>query len=264
MGIIQTDLWLQKEFNQPEKVCERLSPYFRKESPKGIYNELVRFGMYKPSRFSRNSYEKMVDDQMWLKMKKIYQSYVEKWSGPEIPVFLFPIDQGGGFFRRANRNKSGVSFSDKMFLFLSPEVDMEEAEALFVHEYHHVCRLNKLKGNVHEYTLLDSIIIEGLAEYAVLKNCGKKYLADWCSMYPEKHIDLFWERFLKKHLSVTKKEKLHDELLYGNGGFPKLAGYAAGFSIVQDYYQKHPYSTKRSFSLSAKNLISGTRFKVED
>jgi uncharacterized protein YjaZ len=264
MGIIRTDQWLEKEFNQPVKVCERLTPYFKDQKGNEVYQQLLQFGMYKPSRASLDAFNKMVNNQAWSKVDKVYKLYVEKWSGPKVPVFIFPIKQNGGLFRKADRNKSGVSFSDKMFLFLSPEVDMDETEALFVHEYHHVCRLNKLKKNIREYTLLDSIIIEGLAEYAVLKNCGKQYLAEWCSMYSKIEIDMFWERFLKDYLSVKKKERLHDELLYGNGRFPKLAGYAAGFSIVQEYYQTHPYSVKRSFTIPAENLINRTNFSVEE
>lgn len=261
MGIIATDEWLRKEFDQPRRLCDRLTPYFKKQNGNEVYRELSLFGMYKPSMLSWHTFNQMLDDQTWSKANKIYQLYKAKWEGPEIPVFLFPIDQSGGLFRRAERTKSGVSFPDKMFLFLSPEVDTKELEALFIHEYHHVCRLNKLKGNIQEYTLLDSIIIEGLAEYAVLKNCGKDYLADWCTMYSENQIEQIWERFLKDHLSVKKKEKLHDDLLYGNGRFPKLAGYAAGFSVVDDYFQKHPYSTKKSFALSASKLMNETKYK---
>jgi uncharacterized protein YjaZ len=261
MGIIATDEWLRKEFDQPRRLCDRLTPYFKKQNGNDVYRQLSLFGMYKPSMVSWHTFNQMLDEQTWSKIDKIYQPYKAKWEGPEIPVFLFPIDQSGGLFRKSDRTKSGVSFPDKMFLFVSPELDDKELEALFVHEYHHVCRLNKLKGNIQEYTLLDSIIIEGLAEYAVLKNCGEDYLADWCTMYSEKQIDQLWERFLKDRLSIKKKEKLHDDLLYGNGRFPHLAGYAAGFSIVQEYYQNHPFSIKKSFALSARKLINETNYK---
>lgn len=264
MGIIQTDRWLQEEFNRPERICERLTPYFKKQTGREVYHQLLSFGMYKPSWSCWNSFNRMVDDDTWSKIEKVYQKYSKKWSGPEIPIFLFPINQSGGLFRKADRTKSGVSFPDKMFLFLSSEMEPNEIEALFVHEYHHVCRLNRLKGNIFEYTLLDSMIIEGLAEYAVLKHCGKNYLADWCTMYSDIQIDQFWDRFLKGHLSEKKKEKMHDELLYGHSRFPKLAGYAAGFAIVYDYYQDHPYSTKKSFYLPAKTIINGTRFQSKN
>ncbi|MDF1512080.1 DUF2268 domain-containing putative Zn-dependent protease, partial [Robertmurraya sp. DFI.2.37] len=36
----------------------------------------------------------------------------------------------------------------KCFLFLTPLEDLMELEALFVHEYHHVCRMNKQKKEI--------------------------------------------------------------------------------------------------------------------
>lgn len=264
MGIIQTNQWMKKEFNRPVNICERLVPYFHHQNKEQIYRQLLRFGMFKPSRASWNTFEKMAEDRTWNKLKKIYDQYVEKWSGPEVPVFLFPIDQSGGlFFRRSEQNKSGVSFPDKMFLFLSPNLPFKEFEGLFVHEYHHVCRLKKLNKNLKDYTLLDSMIIEGLAEYAVLTYCGKEYLADWCTLYSEKQLTMIWDQYLKDNLTCKKSDKMHDDLLYGNGRIPKLAGYAVGFSIVNQYYQKHPYSIKRSFAMSADQLIKETKYKLK-
>jgi uncharacterized protein YjaZ len=255
MGIIETNHWLREEFDKPLHLCEHLIPYFNDQGPREIYHQLTRFGMFKPSRLTWETYQNMEKDKVWQKVGKIYEYYCEKWSGPKIPVFLFPIDQAGGLFRRSVKKKSGVSFPDKMFLFLSDFEDPKELEALFVHEYHHVCRLNKLKKKLGEYTLLDSMIIEGLAEYAVLKHCGQKFLAEWCGMYTEREMNAFWDRFLKDQLTTRKREKVHDDLLYGNGRFPRLLGYAAGFSIVQQYYQKHPYSTKGSFSIPAEQFL---------
>ncbi len=260
MGIIRTDQWMQKEFNRPIEICERLIPFFNGQKAGAIYNQLLNFGMFKPSLASWETFENMLEENKWDKTNDIYHYFQRKWSGPDIPIFLFPIQQSGGFFRRKERGKSGVSFSDKLFLFLSQDIDQAELEALFVHEYHHVCRLNKLKGNIEDYTLLDSMIIEGLAEYAVLRHCGKKYLAEWCSLYSEDEMKYIWNKYLKDNLMIRKKNKRHDDLLYGNGRFPKLAGYAAGFWIVRNYYQKNPFLVKRSFSLPAKKFIDDAIF----
>lgn len=263
MGIIQTAQWLHKEFDRPIKICERLIPYFNELNANAIYHQLLRFGMFKPSRAAKNTFETMLKENKWDKMREIYLHYRKKWDGPEIPIFLFPIEQSGGLFRSAERTKSGVSYQDKMFLFLSGNADEKEMEALFVHEYHHVCRLNKLKGKLENYTLLDSMIIEGLAEYAVLQNCGENFLASWCRLYSDQEIYFFWNQLLKKNINTKKKEKIHDDILYGNGRFPKLAGYAAGFSIVKDYYRSNPFSAAKSFYLPAKKYIADTKYQIE-
>lgn len=92
-------------------------------------------------------------------------------------------------FRQADKN--GYSFEDKMFLFLPANISDEELEALFVHEYHHICRLKKTGKRVLEHTLLDSIIMEGLAEHAVLDYCGKQYLLRWNSLYSTEALEKF-------------------------------------------------------------------------
>jgi uncharacterized protein YjaZ len=256
MGIIRTDLWLEEEFERPVKICEKLKPHFKGETANKIYNQLVNYGMYRPSRTARSSLTQMLEQKAWDKVETLFNKYKDKWKGPDIPVYLFPVAQLGGFFFRATKSKAGVSFPDKMFLFLSHFDDPKEVEALMVHEYHHVCRLRALNKRMEDYTLLDSIIIEGLAEFAVLKNCGPEYLAGWCRMYREEALFNFWGKYLKKKLDTKKHEKVHDELLYGEGRLPNLLGYAMGFNIVEHFYGYHNYSTKLSFSNPAINYIN--------
>ncbi len=255
MGVIETSKWLERDFANPETVCKKLVPYFNGISSKEIYHQLTEFGMYRPSRTTWQSFESLKEANAIRKITELYRSYQKKWNGPDVPLFLFPIDQGGGFFRRENKKKSGVSFPDKLFLFLSPECSEREIEALFVHEYHHVCRLNKLKKDPADFTLLDSLIIEGLAEYTVLKNCGEQYLAPWCRYYSKKQLDSYWKKYLSDHLEVRKDEKHHDALLYGHGWIPDLLGYAAGFDLVKEYFSKNRYTTKLSFSIPAEKFL---------
>jgi uncharacterized protein YjaZ len=256
MGVIQTDKWLKAEFDRPTKICEKLIPYFNAQDESEIYSQLGQFGMYRPSRMTKHNLDFMVEQKVWDKLQQLLDHYKKKWSGPDIPVFLFPLDQSRGFFRRREGNKSGVSFPDKMFLFFSSSIDdPKELEALFVHEYHHVCRLRKLNKKMKDYTLLDSIIIEGLAEYAVLKNCGQEYLANWCRMYSEKEISAFWDKYLVTQLTKRKNERKHDELLYGGGRIPSLLGYAVGYNIVANFYKSNNYSTKLSFSFPAEKYL---------
>jgi uncharacterized protein YjaZ len=255
MGVINTLDWLEKDFRNPIKICEKLVPYFENQPAIEIYKQLQEFGMYKPSRQTWDTIEIMKVEEAGNLVQRFFDHYKKKWGGPDIPIFLFPLNQSRGFFIRQDKGKSGVTFSDKLFLFLSNMDDHKELEALFVHEYHHACRLNRLKGKMDNYTLLDSIIIEGLAEFSVLKNCGEKYLAHWCTMYTEKEIEKFWDLYLKDNINRRKKEKIHDILLYGHGRIPKLLGYAAGFSLVQRYYKQNDFSTKRSFSIPASKFI---------
>ncbi|WP_040204531.1 DUF2268 domain-containing protein [Neobacillus jeddahensis] len=255
MGVIRTDRWLDEEFDKPIKICEKLRPYFKGQSANEIYHELLNFGMYRPSRSSRKNVQMMLEKKVWEQVDRLYSKYKSKWNGPDIPIFLFPVAQTGDFFMREKKSKAGVSYPDKMFLFLSYYEDPKEMEALLVHEYHHVCRMNRLAKKIDDYTLLDSIIIEGLAEYAVLKNCGRTYLANWCTLYSEDEISTFWTRFLKTQLDTKKSEREHDELLFGGGSVPKLLGYAVGYHLIRKFYENHQYSTRLSFTKPASSYI---------
>ncbi|WP_042455275.1 DUF2268 domain-containing protein [Neobacillus dielmonensis] len=256
MGIVRTDQWLKDNFSRPLKICEKLKPYFSKKSPDEIYNELLHFGMYRPSFGSRNHLNRMLDFKVWDRVELLFNKYKQKWSGPDIPVFLFPLNQRGGLFSwKDDKKKGGVSFADKMFLFLSDHNDEKEIEALLVHEYHHVCRLQKSTKKYEHYTLLDSIIIEGLAEYAVLKHCGDQYLAEWCNRYSEAELNLFWDRFIKDHLTVKKHEKVHDDLLFGGRSVPPLLGYALGYQLVNKFFDNQNYSVIRSFKIPSSQFL---------
>lgn len=48
-------------------------------------------------------------------------------------------------FWRGDENKSGVSFPNQLFLFIGEVENDKELEALFIHEYHHVCRIHHQK-----------------------------------------------------------------------------------------------------------------------
>lgn len=256
MGIIRTDNWLEEEFNRPIKICEKLLPVFEGHSASKVYDQLTDFGMYRASRRTEDIFMAMKENMVWEEVEGIFQKYKRNWGGPDIPIYLFPIGQNRSFFfRQEEKVKGGVSYPDKMFLFLSDRITSQELEALFVHEYHHICRLNKQTKRFDQYTLLDSIIIEGLAEYSVLVHCGRNYLADWCTMYTRAELNDFWEKFLQGNLDIKKNERKHDDLLFGAGRIPKLLGYAAGFKIVEDYYRTNPYSTKLSFTLPARKYL---------
>lgn len=256
MGIIRTDKWLEEQFDRPIQICEKLLPVFKGQSASKVYNQLTNFGMYRASQRTKEIFNTMKNNRVWEEVEGVFEEYKGKWGGPDIPIYLFPIGQNRSFFfRQEEKVKGGVSYPDKMFLFLSDSLTPQELEALFVHEYHHICRLNKQTKRFDDYTLLDSIIIEGLAEYSVLVHCGRNYLADWCTMYSSAEIEDFWGRFLEGNLDIKKSERKHDDLLYGSGRIPKLLGYAAGFKIVEDYYRQNHYSTSLSFTMPARKYL---------
>src|SRR5699024_2978860 len=106
----------------------------------------------------------------------------KKWNGPNIPIFILPSDQHNRKLQRELSGKSGLTFQDKLFLFISEDTSESELKSLFTHEYNHVCRLSQYPKE-EDYTLLDTIILEGLAENAVRERFGDQATANWTRHY---------------------------------------------------------------------------------
>ncbi|MCM3682792.1 DUF2268 domain-containing protein [Mesobacillus subterraneus] len=186
--------------------------------------------------------------------------YKKKWKGPDIPIFIFPMNESNSRLMKEGKGKSGVSFIDKLFLFLTPIDDLKQLEALFVHEYHHVCRMNGLKKSPAEYTLLDSIILEGLAEHAVAENCGDKFTGEWSRRYSTEYLSEFWKNDLSEKLSIKRNDRQHDQILFGLGSRPRLLGYAIGYEIIKQYKQHEYFTEKASFSIPSEDFIKLINF----
>jgi uncharacterized protein YjaZ len=210
--------------------------------------------MYQPNHKCYTIYEDLKQINIWKKVRNILKKYKEKWDGPDIPIYILPMNSKNFVFQKNNR-KSGVAFPDKLFLFFSKIEDDKEIEAVFVHEYHHVCRMNFLTHTLAEYTLLDSIIMEGLAEDAVYENVGKKYVAEWSHSLPNEKFEYYWKNYLKEKLALKRAESGHDHLLYGKGLVPNMLGYTCGYHLVREYKKENHFSTKVSFSLPSNIFI---------
>jgi uncharacterized protein YjaZ len=217
--------------------------------------------MYKPDRKSRRAFDGLKSEGFWDKTEKIFMKYKRKWKGPDIPIFIFPMNESNARLMKEGKGKSGVSFIDKLFLFLTPIDDLKQLEALFVHEYHHVCRMNGLKKSPAEYTLLDSIILEGLAEHAVAENCGDKFTGEWSRRYSTEYLGGFWENDVLEKLSINRNERQHDQILFGLGSRPRLLGYAIGYEIIKQCKQHENFTEKASFSLPSEYFTKLIKFK---
>ncbi|WP_257391791.1 DUF2268 domain-containing protein [Mesobacillus jeotgali] len=258
---MRTDEWLKTEFNRPQNICEKLLAYFEDDvDAKKVYGYLKNFGMYRPDRKSKKIFEELKAKKFWPETEKVFRKYKTKWNGPDIPIFLFPMDSANSRLMKEGKGKSGLSFIDKMFIFLTPLDDMKDLEALFVHEYHHVCRMQAQKKSPDEYTLLDSIILEGLAEHAVATHCGEKYTGEWSRRYSTKTLEGYWINDLSKKLSITRNDREHDQILFGLGSRPRLLGYAMGYEIVKQYKQYGNFSEKASFSIPAREFTKPLKF----
>ncbi|WP_027408930.1 DUF2268 domain-containing protein [Anoxybacteroides tepidamans] len=228
MPVIRTDEWMKKE--KPTEICERLVFYFENANARDIYLHLIHHGMHSLSHDVTKTIEEMKRKGIWERADAIYQELQKRWNGPDVPIFIFPADSRNRKLARDFNSKGGLAYSDKLFLFLLPHHQLKEIEAVLTHEYNHVCRLAKQPKK--ENTLLDAIVLEGLAEQAVGKYVGEAHQAKWINYYSEEELRKFWKQYLARYQSIRQSHSLHNRLLYGLGLYPPMLGYATGYGMV--------------------------------
>ena len=260
MPIVDTKQWLLDSLADPIEVTEKLVPYFKNTSAEPLYQYLVQCGMYVKGKQAGKALEQLADSDVWGSVGQLFRKYKKRWNGPDIPVFILPHRINGLFTR--NHNKSGLAYPDKLILFISPSLGVDEIEALLIHEYHHVCRLEKQKKPMADFTILDTIILEGCAEYAVREIKGEEYLAPWTKKYSAEFLKRCWERFFKDNAATHNKDPLHEQLLYGKSRFPNMIGYCLGYRLMDIYSQKGEFQLNDTFTVKPEDVIGHAEEKL--
>ncbi|WP_068985002.1 MULTISPECIES: DUF2268 domain-containing protein [Lysinibacillus] len=264
MSVIPTDEWLNelienqrqnhsRNFNEIQCyiLCSRLVEIFNGGYPEELQFELQQQGLFQPHE--KIDIKKLKEQNVWEVVQKEFIYLKKRWSGPNIPIYIFPITQ-----EQTMTNKNGVAYPNALFLFIG-ELEKEELKALFAHEYNHVCRLQFLNKTLDEVSLLDSLILEGLAECAVEEIYGDKWLAPWLSYYSlDKMLKIWKKRFLPK-INIQGLDN-HIEFLYG-GKLPKWIGYCIGYEIVRSYIKN--FSSNKLHVKSSKEILVGSNFPLQ-
>jgi uncharacterized protein YjaZ len=243
---------------QNDHVAIHLQEFFPGVNPYDILNYLHSHGFSKTTNsdelkkyvtfIEKNKIERFVATQL----KRLQN----EWKGPDVKVLLLPIDSENRELLKELGNKSGIGFKDKIVIFLNEKVTKKGLKAVITHEYHHVCRLKACKKEMEDFTLLDSLLIEGLAELAVEEYVGPMQLATWCGKYQQEELDHYWHEIMKPNLTIVGKEN-HHTLLYGEvSGLPKWIGYSIGYAIVKSIVSKHKHlKTKRLLPIPSEKLL---------
>ncbi|QBP41144.1 hypothetical protein E2636_08380 [Paenisporosarcina antarctica] len=281
MSVIQTQTWVynfvkrcedqireNSYFIQCETICVPLVESFSNVNPEELQYELLNHGLFDSDDWVTIGCTliEMKKNNIWRIVEVEYQLLRCLWNGPEIPIFIFPIKKGSVEVENKFPTKSGVAYKGALFLFLSTEVPIEEIKALLAHEYNHVCRLNYLGLSPEKIPLKDSLIIEGLGEYAVKDLYGEKWLAPWTKLYSLEGTAEIWEKYFKPSLNIVGI-KNHQHFLYGNdrNPFPKWIGYYIGFQVIASFQKKHgPYSNYELSHIPSDELIAGSCYRLRN
>jgi uncharacterized protein YjaZ len=272
MAIVSTEDWLTnylqnkgavKDKNmdlQRTTLCMHLKPYFEDAQLDEIQNHLHQYGLFIPHPTDKARINHMVENDLWSLAEKELDNLKKEWEGPDIPVFILPSNSQNEMLRLEFNGKSGLSYQDKVFLFVSDQTTREELKALLTHEYNHVCRLQYLNQPEDEIALMDSIVLEGLAEKAVLDYVGYNYVSNWATMYTYNFALWGWRTWIKPNITIKKVEDRHHHLLYGGGLIPKWLGYYAGYQVVMSYAKHNNAEMNELLRTPAKKIIEGSEF----
>ena len=254
MGVIRTDKWLHDSYHKPIEICEKLKVHFEGALAFEIYDYLILHGMYQPLMDGNEVVKKLQKNKVWdiVEEEKLRLQIV--WEGPSIPIFIFPSDKNNRQIKQNFNGKSGLAFKDKLFLFISEDNTEKEIRALFTHEYNHVCRLSKFQKNEENYVLLDTIILEGLAENAVRERLGEEFLATWTSYYSNEELKKMWNNLVFPNRNILKSDLKHQNILYGVRSYPKMLGYCVGYYLVKNYIEATNKTSKDLLNIKTDNI----------
>lgn len=246
MPIINTKSIFLKDGNRKNDVLKLTSHIFTEIPDEAIYFELLQLGLLK-----RGSIQ--LDFDPWGILQNQLLELKKAWNGPDVDVFIFPAANG--------LIKNGVAYKNGICLFISKKVNLIDCKALLAHEYNHICRRQFIK---EPPTLLESVIIEGLAESAVHDLFGEEAISPWTKQFSLKEAKALWEKHFIPSLNVRGLHR-HYEFLYGDEslGLPKWIGYSIGFRIVDTFQQiKGPIHLKELLQMDAAQIVEGAGFTL--
>ncbi|OAO79092.1 hypothetical protein A0O32_1837 [Anoxybacillus flavithermus] len=218
MGVVNTKDWF---------VDDR----WREKINEDVHRHLFAHGMAR--RNQQEIMKQLAEKNVWAFVAKKFAELKKGWNGPDVPIYIFPADATNRSLQHEFGGKSGVAFFDQLFLFLLPHVSNEHIYALLIHEYNHVCRLHVDPKDERDYTLLDRIVMEGLAEHAVRERLGSEYVAKWTTYYTKEQLEQFTKKWLVPNLSLRPDDARYRALLYGSMLYPRMLGYAVGYEVVR-------------------------------
>ncbi|MBB5174831.1 DUF2268 domain-containing putative Zn-dependent protease [Texcoconibacillus texcoconensis] len=277
MGIEPTKRWIERFSTKQQSITnvhdlhklqerflvEPLYEHFRYGSLRNVHEILMRNGLSPPHAKLSKWIKLMKKKEVYVLLERQFHRLKEDWKGPNIPVYLFPLDERNHFIMKNLGKKNGVTFPSCILLFVHEYTEVEDICALLTHEYSHACRIEKFSIDEKTVSLLESMVMEGIAEMSVLKYHGEKHVAQWTKGYSETLLQEWWHRAFMKRLNMRGLAQQHPFLYGGKYQLPPWIGYALGFSIVEKYQRQTKEDVDKILNTSAEYILQRSRFEEE-
>ncbi|MFC0557685.1 DUF2268 domain-containing protein [Halalkalibacter alkalisediminis] len=275
MGVVRTDKWLsayiykwnkartieEKVECQREVIIQPLNDLFSTTDILGLHQYLLQLGLFHPEQTIDIEYEKWQKKVPWLIVQKQFNKLKNKWNGPDVKIYILPLTDQNRFLEVELGAKTGLTIEKGILLFIRSYTTTEDLLALITHEYHHACRLAATKQTEDEMVLLESMVMEGLAEKAVEEEMGALACATWTSRYDNSWNVDWYNHWIKPNLRVRGRQK-HLPYLYGSEmhGIPLWLGYYIGYKMVNSA-TSHTDTTNNLLHIPAETILERSNFR---
>ncbi|GAA4057214.1 DUF2268 domain-containing protein [Amphibacillus indicireducens] len=219
---------------QQKELIEPIRAYFPDWTCRDIQTTLLKHGLFNPANSTQIILKKWLDQDYRTIVESHFNDLQKEWSGPDLSIFLFPIDVLKQNTHEFDQHISGLGFSDKIFLFCDWQTSKKWLYATLAHEYSHSIRLQKLHGNDPNIRLKDTLILEGIAECITRKLYDISLLPK--SVQVNDELKGAFEKWIKPHLDISINHPLHHHLIYGIDPIPKYLGYSIGAYLVGQWF----------------------------
>jgi len=184
------------------------------------------------------AYEKFIKDELTLLQLEFPVSKALEFE-------LFILDDQDHFVREKLGGVSAYTdWNGRLFFAVLPDAQVRSTlKSVITHEYHHHWRIHALAITEQNQTLLDRLILEGLAEHFLKIRLGNDYLGPYKDALTEKQPRVLWETtYHSNHNEVGEKT---DVYMFGSKeeNIPFWAGYAIGYYLVKWYLEQNEGST---------------------
>lgn len=220
-------------FNLSEEELETIAFF-------GIFNLESEIGILETqlNKLRSLAYEDFIKNELTLLQKEFPVSKA-------IEFELFILDEQDQFVREKLGGVSAFTdWSGKMFFAVLPDAQVRSTlKSVINHEYHHHWRTHALNITEQNQTLMDRLILEGLAEHFVKIRLGDAYLGPYKDALTEKQAKNLWESTYK--LCRNELGERTDIYMFGSKeeNLPFWGGYSLGYYLVKWYLERNEGSS---------------------
>lgn len=184
------------------------------------------------------AYEKFIEDELHFLQLKFPVSQTLEFE-------LFILDDQDHFVREKLGGVSAYTdWNGRLFFAVLPNAQVHSSlKSVITHEYHHYWRMYSLTSTEENQTLLDRLILEGLAEHFVRIRLGEDYLGPYRDALTEQQALFLWETIYRPYRHERGAQT--DAYMFGSEekNLPFWGGYAIGYYLVKWYLEKNQGST---------------------